>query len=224
MVPGAGRAAGVTVRRDADGTNGDAHMADRTRRVWRVGAWPAMGTSAMLTMGLLAMSMQADAQTTATQAGAMPPAAQPCGTAQYRQFDFWLGEWEVSKPDGSPAGHSRIEAILGGCVILEHWTSAKPPYAGKSFNTYNSATGQWEQFWVDNGGARLHLLGGLVDGRMVLAGVQDKPDPKTGIVQRERITWSVETDGSVRQLWETSTDDGKSWVVSFDGRYRHPRG
>ena len=169
-----------------------------------------------------ATSTPAGAQTAAAPASATPAAAAPCTTAPYRQFDFWLGEWEVSKPDGSPAGHSRIEAILDGCVIAEHWTSAKPPYAGKSFNTYNHATGKWEQFWVDNGGARLHLQGGLVDGRMVLSGVQDTPDPKTGIVQRERITWSADSDGSVRQLWETSTDDGDSWTVSFDGRYRHP--
>jgi len=24
----------------------------------------------------------------------------------------------------------------------------------------------------------------------------------------------------VRQLWETSNDDGKTWAVSFDGLYR----
>jgi hypothetical protein len=55
---------------------------------------------------------------------------------------------------------------------------------------------------------------------MVLEGRQDRPDPKTGIVQRERITWTPNSDGSVRQHWESSTDNGKSWQTGFDGLYR----
>ena len=36
---------------------------------------------------------------------------------------------------------------------------------------------------------------------------------------RQRITWTREGDG-VRQLWETSKDDGETWETAFDGRYR----
>lgn len=147
------------------------------------------------------------------------PAAATCSSVQHRQFDFWLGRWEVRNPAGTVAGHSRIESILGGCVVLENWDGARG-ISGKSFNLYNADTEQWEQFWVDSSGSRLHLRGGLRDGAMVLEGIQDKPDPRTGLKQRERITWTPKTDGSVRQLWETSTDDGHSWTTSFDGRYR----
>ena len=36
---------------------------------------------------------------------------------------------------------------------------------------------------------------------------------------RQRITWTRDGDG-VRQLWETSKDDGETWEIAFDGRYR----
>jgi hypothetical protein len=148
---------------------------------------------------------------------ATPPP--PCMSEPHRQFDFWVGEWEVTNPAGKPAGRSRIEAKLGRCVVHEHWFGTGGSN-GESFNLYNAASGQWEQFWVDNGGSRLHLKGGLRDRAMVLEGAQDKADAKTGVVQRERITWTPNADGSVRQLWETSTDEGRSWTVSFDGLYR----
>lgn len=157
---------------------------------------------------------------TAASAGS---AKAPCDSAQNRQFDFWLGQWEVTNPAGKLAGHSRIESILGGCVLLENWDSPGG-VSGKSFNIFNATTGQWEQFWVDNSGSRLHLIGGLHEGSMVLEGAQDKADVATGIVQRERITWTPNADRSVRQHWETSTDDGKTWKTSFDGLYRHPPG
>lgn len=164
---------------------------------------------------LLATILLCAAAPVAAQQPKRPP---PCMSEQHRQFDFWIGEWNVTGSDGKTVGHSSIESRLNRCVIHEHWQGHGSD--GESFNIYNAASGQWEQFWVDNGGNRLHLKGGLVDGRMVLAGEQDKPDPQTGIVQRERIAWTPNADGSVRQLWETSKDDGKSWAVSFDGLYR----
>ena len=36
---------------------------------------------------------------------------------------------------------------------------------------------------------------------------------------RQRITWSKLDGGRVRQLWESSTDDGRTWSVAFDGTY-----
>jgi len=163
---------------------------------------------------LLSVTAFAQAQT--------PPAPPPdCKAPEYRQFDFWLGDWNVPAPKGQPDGHSHIETILAGCVISENWRGGSG-FEGKSYNIYNRETGHWEQYWVDVSGARLHLVGGLVDGKMILGGVQDKPDAQTGIAQRERITWTPNADGSVRQLWESSKDDGKTWSVSFDGMYRHP--
>jgi len=51
----------------------------------------------------------------------------PCSGAEYRQFDFWIGDWEVQLPDGKPAGTNRISRILDGCVIQVHqlWESSR---------------------------------------------------------------------------------------------------
>jgi hypothetical protein len=164
----------------------------------------------LLSSVLLASSAAAQAPATASA---------PCATPAHHQFDFWVGEWDVRKPDGTRAGQSRIEPILEACVIFENWTGATG-FAGKSFNLYNAASDRWEQFWVDQSGARLHLHGGLEGERMVLSGLREKTDAQTGPAQRERISWTPNADGSVRQLWETSSDDGRTWTTSFDGLYR----
>jgi hypothetical protein len=52
-------------------------------------------------------------------ANAAPPA--PCAYAEHQQFDFWVGDWRVLKPDGSVAGMNRITLEYGGCVIHEHY-------------------------------------------------------------------------------------------------------
>jgi tetratricopeptide (TPR) repeat protein len=48
--------------------------------------------------------------------------AKPCAyNPLNRQFDFWVGEWDVVTAEGAnPAGSSRIELILGDCVIQEN--------------------------------------------------------------------------------------------------------
>ena len=63
----------------------------------------------------------------------------PCGRPEFRQFDFWIGEWEAYGVNGKKGGDSKISLILDSCIILEEWTSAGVQqglrYAGKSFNT-----------------------------------------------------------------------------------------
>jgi tetratricopeptide (TPR) repeat protein len=64
---------------------------------------------------------------------------------EFRQFDFWIGEWSVVTAKGEmPAGDSRIELSLGDCVIVENWTSKNNLYAGKSYNVYNVTEKRWE--------------------------------------------------------------------------------
>ena len=137
-----------------------------------------------------------------------PPPA--CQSAEYRQFDFWLGEWEVFLPTGKKAGDSRIEAISAGCALLENW-SGNGGFSGKSLNSYDSSDKQWHQSWVDSSGSRLELAGSYADKRMVLASGSG--------AAMQRIAWSVNDDGSVRQLWESTADGGKTWTVQFDGKY-----
>lgn len=159
-------------------------------------------------LGLLALlPMHASAQT--------PVPTPPPLPAESRQFDFWIGEWNVTNPAGKAVGQSRIESVAGQAALLENWTGAGGG-DGKSLNTYNRAKKQWQQFWVGTGGGVLELAGGIVNGNRVLVG-----EHKTRAGQMtEKITWTPNPDGTVRQHWEQSTDGGKIWTDAFDGLYR----
>ena len=91
-------------------------------------------------------------------------AQKPCSRPEFRQFDFWLGEWEAFTPNGNKGGDSKISLILDSCVILEEWTSANTQqgliYTGKSFNSDNAASKQWQQTWTDNTGNTTEFLSG----------------------------------------------------------------
>jgi hypothetical protein len=141
----------------------------------------------------------------------------PCAAAVHRQFDFWLGQWEVRDPTGKVVGHNRIEATHGGCALIEHWTSVTG-VTGTSVNIYDRDRRQWHQTWVDSGGGLLQLDGGRREAAMVLAGDAFDADAP-GQTARQRLTWTPQPDGRVRQLWESSTDGGRTWTVVFDGLY-----
>lgn len=139
-----------------------------------------------------------------------------CSAQEYRQFDFWVGEWEVRNPDGDLVGRNTVRRILGGCVLHESWTGTDGS-TGESFNIYDARAGAWHQTWVDNSGLLLELNGELAGDAMVLRGELPAPD---GGASLQRITWTPADDGSVRQLWERSTDGAASWSTVFDGIYR----
>ncbi|HEY5550402.1 MAG TPA: hypothetical protein VIK52_00835 [Opitutaceae bacterium] len=141
-----------------------------------------------------------------------PPAPPP----EASQFDFWIGEWEVTQPNGKVAGYNSIVSVNGGRALLENWTSAAGNFAGKSLNSYDAVAKKWKQFWVDTGGSVLELSGGIVDGKMVLAG---RSITAAGGEMQQRITWTPNEDGSVRQHWEQSSDGGTTWQTAFDGHY-----
>ncbi len=138
-----------------------------------------------------------------------------CSAEEHRQFDFWIGEWDVTTPDGKPAGHNKIEKILGGCVLSESWTSAAGN-SGRSYNIYDARGKRWHQTWVDNSGLLLELNGRFVEGQMVLEGKGTGSDGKP--VQSE-IAWTPLQDGSVKQHWriKRAADD---WQDAFVGIYR----
>ncbi len=146
------------------------------------------------------------------QAGSKEP---PCNAPEYRQFDFWRGSWDVYTPDGRKAGRNEITVEYGGCVLHERYTTPGK-YRGESLNTYDPARKIWHQTWVDNAGTLLQLDGAWDGKAMRLSG--STQDAQGGATQ-QRISWSKNPDGSVRQLWEQS-NDGKQWQTVFDGEYR----
>ena len=140
----------------------------------------------------------------------------PCCSPGFRQFDFWLGEWTAYTPDGTFAGTNTIDLIQDKCVIRENWISSTPGYSGTSYNYFSKSDSTWTQVWVDNQGGSLNLKGGIEEGRMVLQGTTTN---STGSTVINRITWTPNQDGTVRQLWETKTAD-QDWTIAFDGMYK----
>jgi hypothetical protein len=142
-----------------------------------------------------------------------------CSAPEFRQFDFWIGTFEVRTPDGAIAGHNVIEPTLNGCALTEHWTGTDGS-EGRSVNFYDRREQRWNQVWIDAQGGVLRLAGGMTDGSMLLEGTTPNKD---GGLRHHRIRWTPLPDGSVRQHWESSTDGGATWITVFDGNYRHPR-
>ena len=141
-------------------------------------------------------------------------AADSCTSAEHRQFDFWIGEWQVSSATRKETATNRITREYGGCVVHERY-SAPHGYSGESLNIYDASRKIWHQTWVDSDGLLLILEGGLYEGKMVLQGeVRNEHGQPT----QHRITWTPNANGSVRQLWE-STDASGKWTVAFDGLY-----
>ena len=139
-----------------------------------------------------------------------------CCTENHRAFDFWIGSWEVTNPDGTAAGKNTIVKSENNCVVRENWVSAKAGYTGTSTNFYNQITRPWEQLWIDNTGAHLKIKGNRQGNQMILSSAEFKN--KDGVLNRNRITWTLNNDGTVRQLWEILKED-KVVSIAFDGLY-----
>ena len=145
-------------------------------------------------------------------AAAQTPAnAAPCSSAEHRQFDFWLGEWDVVQ-SGKTAGRNNIRSILNGCAISEDWAGTGG-FRGSSLNFYNAETKRWQQTWIDSQGQSLALQGSFQAEGMVLESVAAKDAP------RHKITWTPLPDKTVRQFWQVQEAPGSEWKTLFDGRY-----
>lgn len=151
-------------------------------------------------------------------------AQKPCDKDPiYSQFDYWVGEWNVYDLKGNVAGTSKISKILDNCVVLEEWTSAGAQqglvFSGKSFNSYNTATKQWQQNWVDNtGGSNEYLSGYFENDAMHFT---SRPfNAGKNVISIRKITFFKLKENKVRQLGEISSDDGKTWTTEYDLEYR----
>jgi len=140
-----------------------------------------------------------------------------CCEKEYRQFDFWTGHWETFDPSGKLVGTNTIDIIQDSCILRENWKSATSPYTGTSYNFYDSNTSMWTQTWIDNQGGALILKGSYHNNKMILSSEPIKNNDANSVFNK--ITWTNNKDGTVRQLWESKTGDGE-WSVLFDGTYK----
>jgi tetratricopeptide (TPR) repeat protein len=131
----------------------------------------------------------------------------------FRTFDFWVGDWEARTEDGILQGHNRIERVLGGAALIERWTGATG-YRGISLNRYDRRADTWRQTWVDDQGDIVEFVDGVAaDGRLAFVAT----DADGG---RRRLTFTDGGPDAFRQLSERSDDDGRTWTVEYDFRYR----
>lgn len=200
-------AATVRVRFNAAGRPVGLPIADLRLRRYDGVAWvPLPGGAADVAASQATASLMAGGL---VSVGWVPPAT-ACDAAEYRQFDFWLGAWSVST-NGQTFAQSDISSAPGGCAIFEEYRATG--VLGRSISFYQPATAKWYQTWVDNGGNRLTIAGGLVNAAMEMI------NPPGGAVPQERWRWTIE-GGNVRQQAAISNNGGASYgPPTFDGLY-----
>jgi hypothetical protein len=156
-------------------------------------------------------------------------AAKPydCSATEHRQFDFWIGDWDVvtnpatASPSATPPSSGRkparnmVQKAHDGCVLIENWDDGIGG-TGQSFNLFDRQTRRWHQTWVDNGGGLHEYWGELKDGHMVFRGeVPLGPAQRFAGRRTVRLTFSPMGSDKVRQFSESLGTDGK-WTVNYD--------
>ena len=153
--------------------------------------------------------------------GAKVPGSHGCNAPEYRQFDFWVGKWDVFNPANALVGTNVVESELGGCAVEENWTSAFNG-RGRSLNAFDASTGTWSQFWVSTGGCPFGTIlieGGLENGSMTMSGRREQPlgflsgppcaPPPTVVVfvRTDLVRWTALASGSVLQQFSSTNND-----------------
>jgi hypothetical protein len=156
-----------------------------------------------------------------TPAPAPPPR---CDRPEHRQFDYWVGEWDV-RPAGQPETAATplgnvVRLEDAGCVVTEHWTT--PRMTGRSVNLFDRTRGQWHQTWVDSTGG-LHEYWGAANaaGDLVFHGTT--PVAAGNARQTVRLTFfnlgpDRRAPHRIRQFSEVLGADGR-WTTSYDLHY-----
>jgi hypothetical protein len=153
---------------------------------------------------------------TSAAAPADSPKPVACAAPEYRQFDFWIGDWDAFDLDhpATRVARTQVDLILNGCVLRENY-EATDGHQGQSFSIYDASRKVWHQSWVTNRGQLLVIEGNFEDGEMVLDGVDQAAAEPTLV----RGTW-YPVNGGVREIGVTSTDAGKTWKPWFDLVFR----
>lgn len=162
-----------------------------------------------------------DTAITANQAATVSVTDQAACTTQqapYRDFDFWIGEWEVYDASNNElVGSNSISRLADGCLLLEQWQSVQGN-TGTSMNFYDPLHAVWRQVWQSNG-VFIDYQGALDDnGAMLLEGTISYH--KTGRTAPFRGRWQPQEDGSVLQVLEEFHAASGQWSGWFTGIYR----
>ncbi len=144
------------------------------------------------------------------------PAERPCSRPEARQFDFWVGDWDLTWGKDNK-GTNSIKRAFDGCVIQENFSGgASQPLRGMSLSVWNAQIGKWQQTWVDNEGSYLDFTGEFADGRMTL----QRKATLQGKEVLQRMVWRDIQPNSMMWDWERSDDGGATWKVQWQIAYR----
>lgn len=132
-----------------------------------------------------------------------------------RQFDFWLGDWAISNPNGSGEASSRVYLALDQYLVVESWDDGRG-HKGENLFAYSGDDKSWHGLFADNQG-RVHAFTGKVtSGQAEFYGPSRDPKGET-VLNRIRVV-RIASD-KVEQSWEKSEDNGTSWTAVFKGEY-----
>lgn len=129
-------------------------------------------------------------------------------------LDFWVGKWVVRNAEGHTDGHDKVEKLLDGAAIMEHWKDVEGG-EGKSFFYFLPASKQWKQVWVTPVGQYKEKLSEPYPNGIRFSGKVYLAD---GRAFDDRTTLTKMEGGKVRQVIEISRD-GKTWKVTYDAVY-----
>ena len=144
----------------------------------------------------------------------------PCTAKEASQFDFWVGNWDLSWSD-SLRGTNRIEKLYGNCTVHENFSDPKNGYLGQSWSVYNSNFKIWQQTWIDSNGGYIHLTGGMSGDSMILKTTERKVPNNisaTGKLVNRMVYYNIKKD-AFDWSWEASTDGGLTWKPNWQIHY-----
>jgi hypothetical protein len=152
--------------------------------------------------------------------------AQGACQGEYRQFDFWIGEWDIlnrNRPEeearwyDTGSATARVYPVVFGCGIVEHWRGQAYGefQVGLSFQAFNPQLGQWDMvlLWPNTGQPRFGELAGgfrLNRGEFYSRGLSE-----TGDTTITRFTFSDIGSDALRWQDGLSTDGGRSWASGW---------
>lgn len=144
------------------------------------------------------------------------PKETPCSSPEASQFDFWVGEWDLTWGENGK-GTNSVEKILDGCVIRENFDGTPSiKLKGTSISTFSKQLGKWQQTWVDNSGGYLDFVGGFQDGKMILS----RELVRDGKKLQQRMVWFNISRNEFNWNWERSEDEGVTWTVLWNIHYK----
>ena len=151
-----------------------------------------------------------------------------CNSAEARQFDFWIGNWNIDQKiiqkDGTwleTKARDSVFSILKGCAIEEHWNGdvqffwagmkEPKPLEGFSIRYYDTSEKKWHIKWMDNFNPKLGdgMTGNFKNGK----GQFFHENTTEKGTQISRITFSDITENSVHWDLSLSRDNGKTWTT-----------